>query len=329
MRAYTIAFESNDERKVAKREVIPFFEKIQDILLSTPENIVRCINGKIMRVHAYERNQMNPNCIVIPIGKLKDKNRPYGIDDKTQKLIDIPMKMYDVSLLAYHKQYNVVLLSANQSGPSDGDIENYLNSFLLNDEKYRIKLRPIMRSIELDKIRNAHEARSITISLNINRPFNDFLGEQVNNEDNGNGILKHLKAMMDYSKGTLESNVFSLTLGLGRQRNGTLDIGALIDLLESINLDVDCIKEITVNYRNSPDEKLDIAKLKDSTSCLKVFFPLKDNQLGAGYVLNNMDELLRNERDKYYAQVQSFFKDAIDVGDDYEIVEEWNEEPVI
>lgn len=54
MRAYTIAFESSNGNQVASRAIVPFFKKIEDVLNDTPDNVIRRINGKIMRVHAYE-----------------------------------------------------------------------------------------------------------------------------------------------------------------------------------------------------------------------------------------------------------------------------------
>jgi len=326
MRAYTIAFESNNGERVASRAIVPFFRKIEDVLKKTPENVIRRINGKIMRVHAYEWNHMNNDFLVVPVGKLKEKNRPFGSDPKTQKLIDIPQEMFDVNSIAYHKRYRIALLSSNLAGPNDNDIEDYLNSYLPSDSEYKIRLRPIMRNIALDKIRNAQEARSVTISLNVGRPLNDFLADQVHEEK---GVHSHLKALMEFSKTTLESNTFTLTLGLGRKKKATLDIGALVELLESINLDANCINEIAVNYRNGPDEKIDIAKLKDSTAVLKIYFPIQGTQLGTEYILNNMDEILRSERQKYYPQVEEYFSSVIEIGEDYEIDKIWDERPVI
>lgn len=326
MKAYTIAFETNDGQGVASRAIIPFFKKIEEVLEKTPENVIRRINGKVMRVHAYEWNHMNEDYLVVPIGKLKEKNRPFGSDPKTQRLIDIPQEMFDVNSVAYHKRYRVALLSSNLVGPNDNDIEDYLNSYLPPDAEYKVRLRPIVRSIALDKIRNAQEARSVTISLDIGRPLNDFLVEQVHEERSVQG---HLKALMEFSKTTLESNTFTLTLGLGRKKKATLDIGALVDLLESINLDANCIKEIAVNYRNGPSEKIDIAKLKDSTAVLKIFFPIQGTQLGTEYILNNMDEILREERQKYYSQVEDHFSNTTEIGEDYVINTIWEETPVV
>ena len=326
MKAYTIAFESNNGDEVSNRSIISFLEKIEDILVRTPVNVIRRINGKIMRVHAYEWNQMNRDYLVVPLGKLKEKNKPYGSDPTTQKLVDIPQEMFDVNSFAYHKRYNIALISTNQDGPYDNDIEDYFNSYLPPDATFKIRLTPIMRNISLEKIRNAQEARSITISLNVGRPLNDFLTSQ---EHENVGIQEHLKAMLDYSKETLESNTFTLTLGLGRKKKASLDIGALMDLLQSINLDSNCIHEITVNYRNSPAEKIDIAKLKNSSAILKIPFPIAGTRLGSEYILNNMDEIHRNEREKYYNQVQTHFQYVVDIGEEYEIEETWEERPVV
>ena len=279
-----------------------------------------------MRVHAYEWNGMNEDYLVIPIGKLKEKNKPFANDPETQRLVDFPQEMFDVNSIAYHKRYQIALLSSNQAGPNDNDIENYLNSYILPDAMYKIRLRPIKRSIALEKIRNAQEARSVTISLDIGRPLNDFLGGQIHEEKSAQG---HLKALMEFSKTTLESNTFTLTLGLGKKRKATLDIGALVDLLDSINLNANCIKEISVNYRNGCGEKIDIAKLKDSTVTLKIMFPIQGMQLGPEYILNNMDELLRTERKEYFEQVEQHFSKTVKIGEEYEINETWDDRPVI
>lgn len=162
--------------------------------------------------------------------------------------------------------------------------------------------------------------------MNVGRPLNDFLTDQVREEKS---VCNHLKALAEFSKTTLESNSFTLTLGLGRKKKASLDIGALIELLESINLDANCINEITVNYRNGPDEKIDIAKLKDSTAILKIYFPIQGTQLGTEYILNNMDEILRNERQKYYPQVEEYFSSVIEIGENYEISKIWDDSPVV
>ena len=325
MKAYTIAFEATNSCDVTNRSIVTFFKRIECLLTDSPEQVIRRINGKVMRIHAYEWNPMNEDFLVVPVGKLKEKNKPYGSDPETQRLVDIPQDMFDVNSIAYHARYNIALVSTNLSGPNDNDLEDYFNSFLAADSTYKIRLKPIMRNIALEQIRNAQEARSITISLNIGRPMNDFLVEQVQEDRSVQG---HLKALMEASRSALDSNTFTLTLGLGKKRNATLDIGGLLDLLDSINLDAYCIKEITVNYRNSPDEKLDIAKLKENNAALKIYFPITGTQLGAEYILNNMDEILHDERHKYYSQVEDHFRNALTIGEDYEINSAWDEGPV-
>ena len=233
--------------------------------------------------------------------------------------------MFDVNSLAYHKLYRIALISTNQYGPTDNDIEDYFNSFIPKNAQCKIKLRPIIRNIGLEKIRNAQEARSITISLNVSRPLDDFLKAQTQEDRN---ILQNLVGLMDFSKNTLESNTFNLTLGLGKKKRATLDIGSLMELLDSINLDSNCIKEITVNYRNHPDEKIDIAKLRESNTILRIPFQIAGTQLGAEYILNNMDEVLRNERTKYYSQVSAYFEDSIEIGEVYELEEDFDNQPV-
>ena len=53
MKAYSIAFET-DNGQVSTREIIPFLKQIEVILKDRPAKVIRRINGKLMRVHAYE-----------------------------------------------------------------------------------------------------------------------------------------------------------------------------------------------------------------------------------------------------------------------------------
>ena len=325
MKAYTIAFESEDGTKISSRDILGFLQKIETALSNSPNNVIRRINGKLLRVHAYKWNDINRNYFVIPLGKLKESDKPYGNDPKTQQLVDIPLDMFDVNSLAYHSAYRIALISTNHNGPSDKDIEDYLNSYLLESEPYKLRLRPIRRSIALEKIRNAKEATSIDIFLNISKSLHDFAVAQINEDM---GAMRHLHALLNHSKQQLGSKTFKLSLGLGVGRGKTMDVGELLALLDSINLDADCIDEITVNYRNAKGDKIDIAKLKNSTSILTFEFVKHVSRLSAEGILERLDQVLTVDRKKYYTQVQDYFSDVIDEGEEYEFQEEWSESPL-
>ena len=72
MKAYSIAFETINGQ-VSTQEIIPFLEQIEIILKDRPVKVIRRINGKLMRVHAYEWNSMNRDYLVVPLGKLKEQ----------------------------------------------------------------------------------------------------------------------------------------------------------------------------------------------------------------------------------------------------------------
>lgn len=66
---------------------------------------------------------------------------------------------------------------------------------------------------------------------------------------------------------------------------------------------------------------------KMSFHLLIILLPFISKQLI--HVINNMDELLRNERQKYYQQVEGHFLNATEIGEDYEINKIWEERPVV
>lgn len=315
--AYTIAFESN--HFVSDRPIMPFFKRIETLMNSHRENIIRRINGKTMRVHAYEWCDTNDSYVVIPFGKLKETNKPYGMDQATQKLIDLPLEMYDVNNLSYHSRFNIALITTNRSGPSEADIELYLNSFLPRDAEYKIKIKPIKRNTGIDQIRNAVQARNICIALDLGQPLDDFFADQITARQ---PILGFLQSFAQQSRNDLDSKTFSLTLGLGRSRSGTLDVNALVELLEAINLDSSCIKEITVNYKDNSSSKLDVAKLKASHTILRIYFDINESRLAAEYIKNNLEEVLQENRTKYYNQVESHFSSVTHLEEPYQFVEE-------
>ena len=317
----TIAFEQNDT--VVDMDIVEFFSKIENAMRNEPKNIVRKINGKIIRVHAYEWDYMNENFVVVPFGKLKEKNKPYGMDEKTQALEDIPQKMYDVNNFAYHSGYKIAVVTTNQQSPSVNDIECYLNSFLPKESEYNIRIRPVKRNNGIEEIRNATQARNVSFVLDLGRPMNDFFKTEVKTKL---GAGKALKELMETSKNELESKTFKISLGLGRKRKETLNIEYLLEMLESINIDSTCVKEIYVEYRNGTSDKIDKARLKEAEVILTLYFDIKDNQISSEYLKANLEQKLLKERKKYYRQVDDYYSNMITVKEDYDFIEEWTEE---
>ena len=322
--AYTIAFEGDDI--VYNNKIMTFLKEIEKLMNSPQKRkVVRTINGKTLRVHAYEWSTLNDDYVVIPFGKLKDTNKPYGMDETTQKLIELPNDMFDVNCFAYHSRYRIAIITTNKQGPTEYDIECYLNSYIPQNEGYRIHLKPIKRNIGIEKIRNATCARSLTINLNLGRPLNDFFFEQVNEDGS---IKNFLLGLLNHSKDSLQSKTFSFTIGLGHDKNATLDIASLLELLDSINIESNCVKEILVNYKDNTSKRIDTAKLKENNVIYKVHFDLNATRLSAEYIKNNLEEVLTNERNKYYTQINDYFCNSIEL-EEYKFEENFDGAPIV
>lgn len=319
VKLYTIAFVDRESGVVAQMSIMEYFKKIEKILAYNSINIIREVNGKIMRVHAYEWDQSH-NMLAIPIGMLKTKNKPLLNDDKTNKLIDIPQKMYDVNTIAYHESYNVLLITSNKEGPKENHIEDYLNSFLNQNGSVKIEIKPLKRNIGLENIRGAEQARSLSISLNLTKQTNQILKTEMHEEGS---IASNLKQIINTSKNTMQSKVFKLELGLGKDRKTTLNISALAEILESLNLDSECISEIKVRYRGKKEKKIDLAKLRNNELVISLDFPTQESRMGAEYILNNMNDVLTSNRMLFYKPVEEYFQNIKEMGDDYEIIEEF------
>lgn len=133
VKLYTISFVDRKTKHILDLSIQQFLYKIENLLKIDAEKVIREINGKIIRTHAFKKDYTNDNRLVIPFGKLKTKNLPKRSDPSTHELVDIPEDMYDVNIFAYHIYYKVLMITSNKDGASAGDIEQYLNSFLEAD----------------------------------------------------------------------------------------------------------------------------------------------------------------------------------------------------
>ena len=108
---------------------------------------------------------------------------------------------------------------------------------------------------------------------------------------------------------------------ISREKDKMVSAGMFMDRVEATN-DVRLlhIARAYVRYQT---------KLKENNAVLKVFFSIAGTQLGAEYILNNMDEVLRNDRPKYSTQIEEHFAGAVSIGYDYEINTTWEEQSVV
>lgn len=132
--------------------------------------------------------------------------------------------------------------------------------------------------------------------------------------------------MVENAKQEGQSRTLSLVLGLGTsKKEATLDRDSILNLLEDINIQEDFVKEIIVNYKNGESEKVDTAKLKNSNIILSHSFGIAGSQIAPEYLLNNMDDAISNQRNKFRQPLRTYLESKLQFNFDVlQLVLEWD-----
>lgn len=297
--------------EVTNLSVNIFFDKLSKYI-KKDEIVKRNINGKDIRIFDYYKNFTNQT-YVIPFGLYRD-NKPMTVKD-VSSLEDIDGDAIEPTFMYYDDTSRIAMVTYNHTGLKARDIENYLSTFFEEKTNLNFLLIPITLDRSLENIRQSEQVKSITLSLDVGKSYHDLIKRNIQTND---GILKQTLSFIDSIHNSADNNVFTMTLAVGRKRDSTLDMESILTLVSELNIDSNCIKEVTVNYKNKKSGNIDIAKLKDNSLLLK-----KNIQgipkIGAEYLLNNGEEFMKEKR-KYYFNAELEFMNKL---------QEYNEEYVI
>ena len=294
---YTIAFYSDD--CLVQYSVQTFFEKIEKLLIAK-EKVTRNIREHYVRVFPFYRHDFNKNVIIIPFGKLKDKNKPYWINENNNKLEEFSRDLYDLNSIGYDFRNRIMVLTTNKSGPSAGLIEEYLNTFIPESLGIKIRLEEIIYNSGLAQIRKAQLVRAVVLTLNLSVSLKKFYSNKIA-ENNETGLIKAVYNMATAAKSDGNGKALTIALSVGQGgKEETLDLNTMLQLLEDINIDGDFVKEIAVKYKDGTEEKVDQVKLKNSSVKVNYLCKGGNSQVSPEELLLNIEEAVTARR-KYFA----------------------------
>lgn len=223
-------------------------ENVSFIRKDIEERYIRCFKSKSNDTLKY---------IVFPIGKRKD-SKSYTEDENSKSIKEVDYNIFDVNHLYYDENKRVLIMTCNKSAPSYKTLETYLNSFLIKD-RYKISIIPLKADSTLEEIRNSKRIKSVIITVDLG---NDIETATKENYDKMQ-FLKSFSLLSKSAHEVLHGNKIKLELMLNeRQKDSTMNIKEVVNLIENLNLESDFIKEIEVKYSNNDVDKLDTAKLK-------------------------------------------------------------------
>ncbi len=319
---YTISLYQNDN--IVDYPVISLFKKIEASIVGKSADIVRRVDNKMIRAFSYYTHPTKKQ-FVIPFGKLKDKNKPYWINEEN-KLEEIPASLYDINSLGYDVDYNVMMLTTNREGPNAQIIEEYLNTFIPKFLALKVKIEPIIHNTGIEKVRNAELVKNVTLTLDLGQSLNRFYTRQIK-DNRAAALAAAFQNIAEAAKEDGDSKMLSLTLGLGKhgKREDTLNLDSLLYLLEQINIGEEFVTEITVNYKNGTQEPMSIARLKRTELILFYYCTCVGTQVSPEALLNNINGavtdkvvIITRHNGKYFAERRAY------EGEEFDIVKKWD-----
>jgi len=318
---YMIAFYRGNH--ITDLSVYDFLMNINDRVFGGERGqIVRYIGDKWLRLFRHQLTY-DQHKVVIPFGKLKDKNKPYWLNGENV-LEEIPAELYDINSLGYDRDYNVALFTTNREGPSISMVKEYLNTYVPNYTGLELKIEPIMYNAGIEKVRNASLVTGVTLNLDLGQTLNEFYINEM--EENDRGLVTAFRQIAEAAKNDAEGKTLSLSVGIGQgKKHDTLNLDSMLFLLEHINIGGEFVKEIIVKYKEGEEDKIDKAQLKESNMLLAYTCQCEGSQVSPeALVLNIYNAVADNiititrHRGDYFAGILHYTEDM------FEVVLQWD-----
>ncbi|MFT8341679.1 MAG: DUF6731 family protein [Clostridium beijerinckii] len=274
---YNIGIYLND--KLSDISFLDFIDKIDSIQKNRLQ-VVRKVDDKISAIFSLV-SQSEQDVRVVPIGKFRLDFKPYVGELTKSDLNYIDKEVIELVTLYYNDLYKVAALTYNANGLKPKDIENYLNTFLPqnNNQIWKVKLEPIIINKGIEKIKNSEQGKKIALELNLDSSTKNFIRENAGINEKMN-IFKALSTSVEEE---FNANTLKLEFGIGNKKTATMELNAVLHLLNLLEIDIDYISSVEITYKDNSTDKVDTLDLKNKSSILK-------------------DKILSNSSDKNPAQ---------------------------
>lgn len=267
---YTISFEDFNG-KVIRESIADFMYNITSLMDNNIEDIKKEISNRKIRCFSIVDDYKSLDQFVLPFGKLKNNNS-YKEDDTAKKLSIVDYDIYDVNLLYYDQQQNIMFLTQDKNGPSYKQIEMYLNQFVDKSDRKRISINPVYKNDDIEKLKNAKRISKMILKFDFSRSTSELINRRMNAMDTGNSLTRSLK---DTIFGVRDANTQNLTMEMSAGKH-KLDKDTLIEFIEAMELNDDYIKEIEVHYAYGEKETTTPARLKRNNLILSHNINIKE-----------------------------------------------------
>lgn len=176
---------------------------------------------------------------------------------------DIDEDVFESTNCFYQHTNNLFIIEYNHYGAKAKQIESYLSSFLPNNEALRwgIELMELDPDVSLGDVLDSDDIRFLDIKLDVTTHKKN----QINQPQEPNYLRENIINPVVAAQEELGGNVAQIYFGNGRKKDNLLDVDAVKNLINALDLDSDLYISIKVKYYSSILERLTEIDLKNAS----------------------------------------------------------------
>ena len=290
-----------------------FIDFIDEISLTEWENRLRKIDNDVVAIFPIIYNDFHKDKRIIPFGKFRLNYKPYTAKLTNPQYKEIKDDVVELVTLVYDSTYRTLAMDYSLYGAKKKLIEQYFSSFLPNEENniWEIRLSEVINEFDPKELNDSSQIRSVQITLDLSKNQQNFLiqNKEANNEQHK--LLLDLFNVMKKTSDDYEANIVRLELGAFGKRDSTMNKQSILMLLQTLNIDIDSIKNIKIRYKEKK-QKMEDVDLKNINSVLsvRVLENNKDKNPAPEYLGNTIIDIWENCSGRLIKSQIQFFKDA-------------------
>lgn len=253
-------------------DFIAWLDKVENNNLLTTTVKLNDTKARVEKIKYYEQNQL----WVLRFMKLRDENIP-TIAKENNEAEDIPLSDdeyigEDVYVL-YDECNKIAMVQSNRFSLGTERLAEYMNKTLNNDNKIRVKMKPIMKEVNIGKLKGK---KYKTIELG----FANIISDVPASKSSLSSIMNTYRKFHGVSG--------RISISLGRTKGDTLNIVEIENLLKEVP-EYDNIVSAKIRIKDDDSEHMEWVDLFDNLMQEVIPFHIsKRSSIGFDYAANNM-----------------------------------------
>lgn len=292
-----------------------FIDFLDNISLIEWENRVRKVENNIVAIFPIIYNDSHKEKRIIPFGKFRLNYKPYTGNLKNPKYDEIKDNVVELVTLVYDSTYRTLAMDFSTYGAKQKLIEQYFSTFLPNEENniWEVRLSPVINDFDENDLKNSSQIRSVQITLDLSKNQYNFLKQNNENNENNENNKNILNLFQEVKKTSdeYEANIVRLEFGASKNRKSKMNKQSILMLLQTLNIDIDSIKNIKIRYKDKK-EKMEDIDLKNLNTILstRVLENNNDKNPAPEYLGNTIIDVFNNFSGNLYKSQIQFFQDS-------------------